>query len=302
MTDADLVTLAMHFQAEGDVLTATAILAQMHAREAGAISDDALNELAWTKAKADGYCVFNGFDRAIPLYQQISATYEQALGLSDARTRASLADLGQCLYQDFQYAASLEVWSRLLDIQKDVVDADKKLTRLARRMIKNCETSLALATSARDLGVHLQSMCGDSTAPTNGTVVLSTDRLLKIACKFQSRGKVEHAKVMYERWIKARAEATKPDEEDFLQDQRLFAKFLLNSGYFVQASSIYSSLVLQRNRQNTSGKFTDALVEALSDSAECFKGMGQFASMKSSIELANQLRQQTEGEKSRREA
>lgn len=295
MTDADLVTLAMHFRTEGDDLTATAILAQMQERKAGAISDDALNELAWTKAKADGYSVFNGFDRAIPLYKQISATYEKALGLADARTRSSLADLGKCLYQDFQYAASLEVWSRLLDTQKDVVDADKKLTRLARRMVKNCETSLALATSARDLGVHLQSMCGDSSAPTNGTVVLCSDRLLRVARKFQSRGKVGRAKVMYERWINARAEATMPDDEDFLKDQRLFAKSLLNSGYFEQASSIYCSLVVLMNRQNTNGTFTDALIEALTDSAECFEKMGQFFSMKSSIELANQLRQQPAG-------
>ena len=295
MTDADLVTLAMHFRTEGDDLTATAILAQMQAREAGAISDDALKELAWTKAKADGYCVFNGFDRAIPLYQQINATYEKALGLADARTRASLADLGQCLYQDFQYAACLDVWSRLLDIQNIVGDADKKLTRRARRMIKNCETSLALATSARDLGVHLQSMCGDSSVPAIGTVVSSTDKLLRVARKFQSRGKVEHAKVIYERWIKARAQATKPDDEDFLKDQRFFAKFLLNSGYFEQASSIYCSLVVQRNRKNTSGMFADALIEALSDCAECFKRMGQFVSMKSSIELAKQLRQQPAG-------
>jgi hypothetical protein len=300
MNDSALVALAMHFQLEGDDLTAKAILAQLRTREAGALSEEQLNELALRKAKADGYCVFNGFDRAIPLYQQINATYEKALGLADVRTRLSLVDLGQSLFQDFQYAASLGVWSNLVHIQNVFGDADKKLTRRAQRMIKNCETSLALATSARDLGVHLQSMCGDSCAPTNGTVVLTTDRLLRVARKFQSRGKVDHAKVMYERWIKARAVATMPDDEDFLQDQRCFATFLLNSGYFEQASTIYSSLVVQRNRQNTSGMFTDALVEALSDSAECFKGMGQFVSMKSSIELANQLRQQTAGEKSRR--
>jgi tetratricopeptide (TPR) repeat protein len=290
MTDADLFALATQFQLEGDDLTANAILVQLRARETEVMAKDELNELARIKAKADGYCLFNGFDRAIPLYVQIKVTYEQRLGVVHARTRASLADLGQCLFQDFQYAASLDVWSRLLRIQKTVDGSDRRLTRRAQRMQKKCESALALATSTRNLSMQLKCMFGNFCAPNVKRYAQSADRLFRVASKLEAMGKSEGAKALMTRWIKARADVTEPDDEDFIQDQRYFGKFLLSVGDLEQASSIFSSLVLLRNRQNTNGRFTDALVAALNDSAECFEKMGRLVSMKATIELLSQIR------------
>lgn len=290
MTDADLVILATQFQLEGDELTANAILVQLRVREAGVMSEGELHQLASIKAKADGYCLFNGFDRAIPLYVQIKVTYEQRLGVAHVRTRASLADLGQCLFRDFQYAASLDVWSRLLNLQSAVGGSDKNLIRRAQRMKRKCESALALATSTRNLGSHLQGMLSDSSVSYVKPNVQCADRLFKVARKLENRGKAKGARVLMTHWIKARADVTDPDEEDFIQDQRYFAKFMLSIGDFEQASSIFSSLVLLWNRQNTNGQFTDALVAALNDSAECFEKMGHLLSMKATIELVSQIR------------
>lgn len=290
MTDADLVALAAQFQLEGDDLTANAILVQLRVRETGALAKDELNELARIKAKADGYCMFNGFDRAIPLYVQIKVSYEQRLGVVHARTRASLADLGQCLFQDFQYAASLDVWSRLLRIQKTVDGSGRGLTRRAQRMQKKCESALALATSTRNLGMQLKCMLGNSCAPNVKRDAQNADRLFRVASKLETRGKAEGARALMTRWIEARADVTDPDDEYFIQDQRYFAKYLLSAGDLEQACSIFSSLVVLRNRQNTNGQFTDALLAALNDSAECFKKMGRLVSMKATIDLMNQIR------------
>jgi hypothetical protein len=290
MTDSDLVSLATQFHLEGDELTASSILAQIRTREVGVMTEDELNELAWIKAKADGYCMFNGFDRAIPLYVQIKVTYEKKLGVVHARTRASMADLGQCLFRDFQYAASLDVWSKLLRIQRKVDDSDRRLTRRAQRMQKKCESALALATSTRILSMQLKCMFGNSCAPKVKRYAQNADRLFRVASKLETRGKAEGARALMTRWIKARADVTEPNGEDFIQDQRYFAKFLLNVGDLEQASSIFSFLVLLRNRQNTNGQFTDALVAALNDSAECFEKMGRLLSMKATIDLMNQIR------------
>lgn len=290
MTDADLFALATQFQLEGDDLTANAIFVQLRVREIGTMAENELNELAWVKAKADGYCTFNGFDRAIPLYVQIKVAYENRLGLVHVRTRVSLADLGQCLFRDFQYAASLDVWSRLLSIQRAVGGSDRKLTRRAQRMKVKCESALALATSTRALGTHLQGMLGNSSVLKVETNARYADRLFSAARKLATRGKAEGARALITRWIKARADVTEPDDEDFIVDQRYCAKFLLSIGDLEQASSIFSSLVLLRNRQNTNGQFTDALVTALNDIAECFEKMGRLVSMKATIELLSQIR------------
>jgi hypothetical protein len=255
------------------------------------MAPEELHELARTKAQADGYCVFNGFDRAIPLYVQINTVFEQKLGSTHARTMDSLADLAQCLFQNFQYAESLEAWTKLLCVQATCGGFDK---RPIRRMIKNCETALTLTKSTRDLGAHLQVMFSETFAHNARSDTLNVDPLLRVAQKVESRGKVEGARTLMKRWIKARADVAVPDDEGFIQDQRFFAKFLLSSGDLEQASSIYSSLVVLRNRQNTNGQFTDALIEALSDSEQCFAKMGRLVSMRATIELVNQIRQQRE--------
>lgn len=284
-----LIKLAELFRAEGDAVTADALMVRYESTSSRSIcAADHDRVLAWQRK---GRCLDGrgSHDKAEAYFFQALQLMEDAVGPEHGNVIEHLNDLARCRFNAGNFEKALEDYSRLLRLTERIHGSADGLVDIARDCVERCRKGLGQAIGARRLQAQMDSMLKH--ARDIRLVEGSHDqaRMRDIARRLMARGRLSSAVRLYEHWIGMRLRDAPPDDDLALIDIREYALVLRRAGELARAAKVLQQVVTMRNRRSAYDGDNTELLNDLSEWQACLSESGQVRSATETARLTESI-------------
>lgn len=284
-----LTKLAELFRAEGDAVTADALMARCRSTSSRSIcTEDGHRVLAWQRQgrRLDGR---GAHEEAEAYFSRALQLMEDGFGPEHGNVIEHLNDLARCRFNAGDFEKALEDYTRLLRLTERIHGSEDGLVDIARHCVERCRKGLGQAIGAWRLQAQMDSMLKHTRdiRLVEGSHDLA--RMRDIARRLMARGRLSWAVRLYESWIGLRLRDAPPDDDLALIDIREYALELRRAGELARAAKVLQQVVTMRNRRSVYGGDNTELRNDLSEWQACLSESGQIRSATETARLAESI-------------
>jgi tetratricopeptide (TPR) repeat protein len=284
-----LAKLADIFRQEGDTVTADALDRQLQSTTTRELTDEQTDRIEDLRRRGNRLDSQGRHDHAELLLAEVLRIAEGALGPEHEDIARHLNDLARCRFNNGDFEAALEDYSRLLRIaERDYAPDDERVSATAYQ-VRRCHQELRLAIGSMRFQGQVDRMLQHARDMRSIDKASVQERTREVAHRLLARGRVAASTCLYERWITLRLEGARPDDAIALLDIRDYAMALRSAGECRRAASVLQKILAIRNR--TSCRIDDSaeLLRALSDWQACLAELGATRSAAETAALADSI-------------
>ncbi len=282
-----LTALAKLFRAEGDAVTADALMARCKATTRRSISTEDRDRVLTLQQKGLYLDGRGAHDEAQHCFSQALQLMEDAFGPEHGNVIEHLNDLARCRFNAGNFEDSLMDYKRLLRLTERIHGPDDALVKVARHCVERSHKGLGEAIGAWRLQAQMNSMLQQARGIRLVNASNDQDRLRDVARRLMARGRLSWAVRLYERWIGLRFSDATHDDDLALIDIREYALVLRHAGEHARAAKVLQQLVTMRNRRSAWDSDNTELLHDLSEWQSCLRESGQIRSATETAKLAD---------------
>jgi len=286
-----LATLVKLFNAEGDTVTANALVARCKSTSTRSISAKDRQRVLALQRKGIELDNQGAHAEAEGWFSGALLFVEDALGPEHAGIIDHLNDLAGCRLSGGNYEAALHDYSRLLRITECTYGPDDKLVEITRQYVQRCREGLRAAIGARRLQRQMDLMLQCAKDERAGATSEYRERLHDVAGRLMARRRYAWAVRLYENSNVLNLRNAQPDHHHALLDVRAYAAALRGVGQLALAASMLQQVLTMCNRRGdwASKNDEDDLLLVLSDWQSCLLELGQVRSATETARLADYI-------------